>query len=205
MLNKSASFLLVLTLLSCGKANDSSDDKTEYGFETQCAADVNYIYSTKSEAEADRAAKYAELTSYSTTQGEIARNVAEEGLFSVTATWSTTSLSVADATKNTLTLDFLDKSGNAASTVNFNREENPTLFMMDMKMMTVAHSNYLCKMQTDAMYTVSGNKLTITNVNFVMASDKAKATLWFINHLKATVDGATDTVKRLDVVPDVMM
>ena len=103
------------------------------------------------------------MTTYSTKVAETERNKSENGTFSINVTWSNTSLSTSDATKNVVTLEFLDGTGNAATAVEFKKEENPLLFMMDMKMMTVAHSNHLCKMQTDALYAISGNKLTISN------------------------------------------
>jgi hypothetical protein len=198
--------LSILWLGGCGKDDDSSgDDGATFLYEDECAADVDYKYNTKNEAEADQAAKYEAVAAYSTAVGENERNKSETGAWSVTVTWSKETLSAKDASMNTVTLEFLDKDGQAATSVSFSKEDNPALIMMDMKMMKVAHSNHLCKMQTDATYTVDGNKLTITNVNFIMASDKTKGSLWYFSNLKATINGTTDTIKRLDIAPDVAM
>lgn len=197
--------LLSASLYGCGSSSSSNASAPVFEYADKCTANADYIYKTKDEPEADRAAKYAEITSYSTTAGETERNKSETGAYSVNVTWSNEMLSASDTSKNTVTIEFLDKDGNAPQSVSFAKENNPLLFMMDMKMMSVAHTNHICKIQSDSTFTVEGNKLTITNVNFVMASDTTKGHLWFFYNLKATVNGTTDVVKRLDITPAVMM
>lgn len=197
--------ILSATLSGCGSSSSSDSSAPVFEYAERCAADADYMYKLKDEPEAERTAIYEQVTSYSTTVGETERNKSETGAFSVKVTWSNETLSVADATKNTATIEFLDKDGNAAQTVVFAKESNPLLFMMHMKMMSGFHTNKICKMQTDATYTVEGNKLTISNVNFTMASDVENGSIWYFNNLKATVNGTTDVVKRLDVTPAVTM
>lgn len=197
--------ILSAALYGCGSSSSSDSTAPTFEYADKCAENADYIYKTKDEPEAEQAAKFAEITSYSTAVSETERNKSETGAFSVNVTWSNAMLSASDTSKNTVTIEFLDKDGNAAQSVYFAKESNPLLFMMDMKMMGVAHTNHICKMQSDATYTLDGNKLTISNANFVMASDASKGHIWFFYNLKATVNGTEDVVKRLDIEPEVMM
>lgn len=172
-------------------------------FSSQCAEDPDYIYSTKREPESVQKDKYLQITSYSSVVDRADSNKSETGAFSVSVNWSNDTLSASDPTKNTVTIEFFDQYGRPAKSVVFKKEENPGLLFMDMKMMKVAHTNYLCRMLNDAIFELSGHKLIIKNINFVMASNRSKGHLWFFNHLKAEVNGKTDIIKRLDIVPDI--